>query len=391
MDFELSEELKMIQTLARDFVNDHLKSLERDTLGRNADLSDARAYLPEDTEKQLIRLAQETGLWGAGVPEEFGGAGLSVLGACLAEEELAQTAVPFNFGDVSPLLFDCNDSQMEKYFLPALNGQKRPYLALMEPDRGADISAIGLTADKDSDGYVLDGKKVSFSRPGEDYFAVVFAVTSESVSAREGITCFLVDKDAPGFSVSGDEEQTGWRSQVRTPVTLTFEQCRVTEKDILGEEGGAFNLGRKWLPARRIIRGARSLGAARRLLEEAATRAESTETFGSPIAGRTGIQAGLADIAADIHACQLIVYEAAWMADEGKSVLRDTALVKLFATQMLHRVADKVTQIYGGPPHISGLPMEQLCRGALATSATELAMELQRNIIARDILKGLRV
>ncbi len=392
MDFELSDELKMIQSLARDFVNDRLKPLERDILGRMADLSDARTYVPEETEKHLIRVAQETGLWGAGVPEELGGAGLSVLGNCLVEEELAGTAVPFNFGDVSPLLFDCNDRQMEKYFLPALNGQKRPYLALMEPDRSSDISAIGLRAEKKKDYYLLEGEKVSFSRPGKDYFALVFAVTSDSgVTAREGITCFLVDRDTPGFSVSGGEEKTGWRSQAREPMTLTYKQCRVTEEDILGEEGRAFNLGKKYLPARRIIRGARSLGVARRLLEEAATRAQSWESFGDSIAIQTGVQAGLADIAADIHACRLVVYEAAWKADEGKSIRRETALVKLFATQMLHRVADRVTQIYGGPPHIAGLPMEQLCRSALAASATELALELQRNIIARDILKGLKV
>lgn len=391
MDFELSEELKMIQSLARDFVNDRLKPLERDILGRLADLSDARTYLPEETENQLIRVAKDTGLWGAGVPEELGGAGLSVMGNCLVEEELAGTAVPFNFGDVSPLLFDCNDHQMEKYFLPALLGLKRAYLALMEPDKGTDISAIGLRAEKKKGHYLLDGEKVSFSRPGSDYFAVVFAVTSDSDAAREGITCFLVDRDTPGFTVSGGEEKTGWRSQVREPMTLTFEQCRVTGKDILGEEGRAFNLGKKYLPARRIIRGARILGVARRLLEEATKRAQSEESFGDSISERTGVQAGLADIAADIHACRLVVYEAAWKADEGKSIRRETALVKLFATQMLHRVADKVTRIYGGPPHIAGLPMEQFCRSALVASATELALELQRNIIARDILKGLKV
>jgi len=128
MDFELSEEMKMIQSLARDFVNEQLKPLERDILGRAADLSDAKMFLPGEVEEKLVKMAQEMGLWGAGVPEELGGAGLSTLGNCLIEEELAQTIIPFNFGDVTPILFDCNDRQMESYFLPALNRQRYPYL-----------------------------------------------------------------------------------------------------------------------------------------------------------------------------------------------------------------------------------------------------------------------
>src|SRR3989304_4867181 len=118
MDFDLAEELKMIQGLARDFVKDQLKPLERDLLGRAGDLSDARMFLYEETEAKLVKVAQEMGLWGASIPEELGGIGLNTLGNCLVEEELAQTVIPFDFGNVTPILFDCNDQQMEKYFLP---------------------------------------------------------------------------------------------------------------------------------------------------------------------------------------------------------------------------------------------------------------------------------
>jgi len=390
MDFEVAEELKMIQSLARDFVNDQLKPLERDILGRAADLSDAQMHLPTGTEERLIKVAKDMGLWGAGIPEELGGVGLSTLGNCLVEEELAQTVIPFNFGDVSPILFDCNDRQMESYFLPALNRQKRPYLALMEPDRGAEVSTIGMRAEKVNDYYLLNGKKVSLSRAGKDYFGVVFATTADN-GARDGVTCFLVDKDTPGFRVTGGEERTGWQSQVREPMLLVFDQCRVPAEDILGEEGKAFSLAKKWLPSRRIVRGARCIGVAQRLLEESTTQAQSWQTFGEFISGRTSIQAALSDIAVDIHACRLMVYEAAWKADKGESIRREAAMVKLFASQMIHSVADRVTHIYGGPPYVAGLPMERLCRHALATSATELALELQRSIIAKDILKGLKI
>ena len=389
MDFELSEELKMIQGLARDFVNDQLRPLERELLGRAADLSDARMYLPPETEERLVKTATDMGLWGASIPEELGGVGLSTLGNCLVEEELAQVVIPFNFGDVTPILFDGDDQQRQSYFLPALNRQKQPYLALMEPGKGTEVSTIGMRAERANGYYLLDGKKVSLSRASQDYFAVVFATTNNG--AGDEVTCFLVDKDSPGFSVIASEEKAGWQSGVREPMFLLFDHCQVPAENILGKEGKAFHLGKKWLPSRRVIRGARSVGVAQRLLEETTTRAQSWQSFGEFVSERTDIQAALSDIAMAIHACRLMVYEAAWKADKGESIRREAAMVKLFATQMIHNVADRVTHVYGGPPYAAGLPMERLCRHALATSATELAIELQRNIIAKDILKGLKV
>ncbi|MFC1916699.1 acyl-CoA dehydrogenase family protein [Chloroflexota bacterium] len=390
MDFEIPEELKMMQSLVRDFVNDQLKPLERDLMGRAADLNDAQMFLPEETEEKLVKMAQEMGLWGAGVPEELGGVGLGTLGSCLVEEELAQTVIPFNFGDVTPILFDCNAKQRETYFLPVLNRQKYAYLALMEPGKGAEFPGMETKAEKINDHYVLNGNKVSLSRAGKDYFAVVFASTAEN-GTKDGVTCFLVDKDTPGFSVRGDEERAGWQAQVRQPIFLVFDHCQVATENILGEEGKAFYLGMKWLPTRRVVRGARCVGVAQRLLEEAATQAQSWQSFGQFISKRTSIEAALADIDMFSHACRLMVYEAAWKADKGESIRHEAAMVKLFATQMIHNVADRVAHIYNGPPYTAGLPMERLCHHALAASATELALELQRSIIARDILRGLKV
>ena len=385
MDFELPEELKMIQSLTRDFVNEQLKPLERDILGRAADLNDARRYLPAETEAGLIKMVRDMGLWGIGVPEELGGVGLSTLGICLVEEELAQTVIPFTFGDVTPILFDANAEQQKKYLLPALNRQKQPYLALMEPGKGVEIPG---TADESREGkrpLPSPRGKISFSRTGNDYFAVVLA------GAGAGATCFLVDKETPGFSVTGGEEKTGWSAPLREPMSLAFDHCRVPEENILGEEGKAFQLGKKWLPQRRVIRGARCVGVARRLLDEVVTQAQSWQSFGQPVHRQTSIQAALADIAMLIHAGRLMVYEAAWKADKGEPIRRDAAMVKLYTTQMVHTVADRVAHVFNGPPYIAGLPMERLCRHALATSATELALELQRSIIARDILKGMKV
>ena len=168
MDFEIPEELKMVQSLARDFVNEQLKPLERDLLGRAADLSDAQMSLSAETEERLVKMAKDIGLWGVSVPEELGGIGLGTLGNCLVEEELAQTVIPFNLGDVTPILFDCNAEQRGKYFLPVLNRQKYAYLALMQPEKGAEISSMEMRAEKVNDYYVLSGRKASLSRTGKD-------------------------------------------------------------------------------------------------------------------------------------------------------------------------------------------------------------------------------
>ena len=392
MDFEIPEELKMVQSMVRDFVTDQLKPLERSILGRAADLSDATMYLPLGKEQELMEMVKGLGLWGTGVPEELGGAGLDTLGNCLVEEELAQTIVPFNFGDVSPLLFDCNEEQKEKYFSAVFNRQRYAYLALMEPEREAsEIERMELRAEKKDGHCVLDGKKVSLSRAGEDYFAVVFAVTQPEKGPREGVTCFLVDKGTPGFLVSGGVEKMGWEAQVREPILLVFDQCQVPTGNILGQEGNAFHLGKKWLPMRRLVRGARCVGAAQRMLDEATIQAQSWQSFGQFISGRPSVQAALADIATSIHVARLMVYEAATKADRGDSVRREAAMVKLFATQMIHSVADNAAHIFNAPAYVGGLPMEMFCRNAMAMSATNFALQLQRNIIARDILKGLKI
>jgi acyl-CoA dehydrogenase len=173
-------------------------------------------------------------------------------------------------------------------------------------------------------------------------------------------------------------------------MSLFFKGCRVVVANVLGEEGKAFHLGKKWLPQRRIVRGARCVGTARRLLDEAAAQAGSVETFGSSILKRTNIQAALADMAMHIHAARLMVYEAACSADSGRLVRRVSAMVKLYTTQLVHTVADRVAHVFNGPPYLEGLPVARLCRRALETSAAELALERQRNIVAADIMKGMK-
>ena len=392
MDFDIPEDLKMIQSLVRDFVKDQLRPLERDLLGRAAGLKDARSHLPQDTEERLVDMAKGLGLWGLGVPENLGGAGLSTLGNCLVEEELAQTAIPFSFGDVTPILFDCSEEQRDKYLPPLLEGKKKAYVALMEPGRGSDPLAMETKATRSNGRYILTGRKLSFSRVASDYFAIVFATTGqEATPARAGITCFLVDKDTEGFSVRGGDEVVGWRSQSRESLLLEFERCSISQAEVLGEEGRAFHLGEKWLPARRVVRGAKCVGAAQRLLEEAVAQAQSWQSFGQSIARKPNVEGALADIALAIHSGRLVVYHAAWEADKGELTKRDAAIVKLFTMQMIRDVADRVSHVFSGPPYVKDLPMRSLFLDPFSVDGGALGLDVQRRIIAADVLKGLKV
>jgi acyl-CoA dehydrogenase len=386
MDFNIPEDMKMVQTMARDFVKSQLIPLERQVLGRDSDLLGARQRLLPETEEKLVKMVQSMGLWGLSIPESSGGVGLSVLGTCLVEEELAKTIVPFNFGDVTPILFDCNEKQKSEYLIPVLERQKNYYLALIEPGKGIDISALEMKAEKVNGDYILNGKKVAFAKKKAD-FAVVFAVTNPQKGIRNGVTCFLVDTDVPGFLATDGEEKTGWRTQVAEPLTLVFNNCRVSADKILGEEGKAFTLGKKWLSTRRIVRGARCVGAAVRLLDVCVEHVKSWQSFGKGISDWPNIQAALSDIAIDIHAARLMVYDAAWKADAGLDIQQDAAMVKVFSTEMLKRVADRTVQVKGGPAPAMELPLETLCQSLLMQNVSERALEVQRYIIAGDILK----
>jgi len=352
-------------------------------LGRDGDPTSGQLYLPREIEGKLIKMVKEMGLWGLNLPEELGGVGLSTLGICLVEEELASTIVPFNFGDVTPILFDCSQKQREQYLIPVLEKRKRAGIALMEPGREADPAAIKTSAKKVADGYLLKGNKICLSPISDDDFAIVFAITSPEAGLKRGATCFLVDNGTPGFTIMSNGSKNG------KPASLIFKDCLVPPENILGEEGKAFYLGSKWLPSRRIARGARCVGAAGRLLDTSTEYAKTWERFGRTIDGWLSVQAALADMATDIQASRLMVQYAAWKADKGDEVTREAAMVKLFTTQMLSKAADRAVQVHGGPIYAQELPLERLCQNALLTSSVERALELQQAIIISDLMKGI--
>ncbi len=379
MDFEISEEEKLTRETARNFVKRMLLPLENDLLYKEPMLS-------KEVMDNLKKKAKETGFWGVGIPEEFGGPGESVLCLCLVEEELAQTIVPFDFGDVTPILFHCNEKQKKKYLDPAIEGTKRYSLALLEPGNTR-LESLKTRASKENGHYVIEGQKLVTQAIEIGDFVITFAVTDPEKPLREGVTCFLVDGDTQGLIASGGGEKVGGNVRLNKPIVLSFNQCKMPAENILGEIGGAFHLGAKWLPSRRIIRAARCVGVAKRLLKVCSEYAQLWDRFGRMVSEQTQTQRILADMTTDINAAMFMVYHAAWLADKGENIRREAAMVKIFATEMVNRAADRTVQLHGGPAHTEGLLVGRLCRDAISASMNEETLELQRAIIARDILR----
>lgn len=381
MDFEIPEEFRLIRETAKDFVKRRLIPLERDLLDSE------NGTLSKELIEELKKNAKEIGFFGLRVPVEFGGLGSSILCLCLVEEELAKTIIPFNFGDVTPILFHCNDDQKKKYLNPVIEGEKQYSIALLEPEESR-LTSLKTTAIKENDHYILKGRKLIMQYLNIGDFFITFAVTDPEKKLGEGVTCFLVDKDKQGLVIPKENEEAQ-KTPFATPIIIEFDQCKVSVKNILGEIGKAFQLGANWLPIRRIIRGARCVGVARRLLEICSDYAKGWEIFGRTISEQPKIQRFLAEMAADIQAARLMVYHAAWMADNGKDILRQSSMAKAFATEMLHRTIDKTVQIHGGPGFYKGLFFDRLYRNNIVSSLMEETLELQKTIIARDILRGL--
>ncbi len=382
MDFEISEEFKLICETARDFVKRGLLPLERELLDSE------HATLSKEVMDELKKKAKEIGFWGLRIPEEFGGLGTSILCLCLVEEELAKTIIPFNFGDVTPILFHCNEEQKRKYLDPAIEGSKQYSLALLESENPHPES-LKTMASKENGYYVIEGQKLVMQAIDIGDFVIAFAVTDPEKPPREGVTCFLVDRDTPGLTITGGGEKMQRQACLIEPLILNFNRCKVLAENILGEIGHAFYLGAKRLPSRRIVRAARCVGVGKRLLEVCSEYAKSWEIFGRIISGQTRVQRTLADMATDIHAARLMVYHAACMADKGEDIRREAAMVKVFATEMVNRAADQTVQLHGGPAYTKGLSVERLCRNAIAANFGEEALDLQRAIITRDILRGI--
>ncbi len=379
MDFNIPSELKVLVSSLRKFINNEIKPLEETH-------KDENECIPEEIRKKVRLKSRELGFYGADFPEEFGGGGLSNLGMALLREEIGRSGYELadsifgEAGAMSHILLACEGEQKERYLYPALRAEKLSCFALTEPNVGSDARAIETKALKDGDDFVLNGRKHFISNGPYADFAIVFAVTDK---ATRGITCFLVDKGTPGFSLGGINKNMGGGDRLGE---LIFEDCRVPPENVLGKVGEGLLLALKRVGEGRLRLAAFFIGMADRCLQLALDYAKQRVQFGKPIAQYQAIQWMLVDMSVDIHASRMMLYHATWKADQGLDIIRESGMVKLHASEMLCRAADKALQIHGGMGYMKECPIEGIYRKARASRIGEGTSEIQRILLARRLL-----
>lgn len=379
MHLRLTEEQKMVQQTIRKFVEKELIPLENDVLKNERE---GRPGISEEKLKELQLKAKEAGFWGINTPEEYGGADLGQMMMAIVLMEISKTFVPFFFGgSADNILYYGNEEQKQKYLIPTINGDKKSCFAMTEPGAGSDTRNIKMTAVKDGNEWVLNGEKTFITGGNEADFVMVIAVTDKD-KGPEGVTCFIVDRDM------------GWESEyIHTmgewgPASLFFDNVRVPEENILGEVNGGYKLGLEWIGFARWVVGARAVGAAERLLQMAIDYSKERETFGKPIADRQAIQWQIADSAVEIEAAKWLVLNAAYTLDAGEDNRHLASMAKLYGSNMGNNVVDRVLQIHGGMGYTRELPIERWYREARLWRIYDGTDEIQRLIIARNLLKG---
>jgi acyl-CoA dehydrogenase len=344
----------------------------------------------DEIPRALIDEMARLGLFGLQFSEEFGGSGLGRLGYVVAVEQLARSnAAYWNvIGGSSGLCGTAIDlggaDELKSRYLPDIaSGRKIGAYALSEPGAGSDAAALQTTGTRDGDVYVLRGAKTFITNaPIADVFAVFFTV--DRAAGAKGITAAVVERATPGLDIGPNDAKMGLRGS--TTAQLYFHDARVPAAQRIGEEGRGFVTALATLDLGRIGLAAHAVGAAQRLLEASTAHARSRTQFGRPIAANQAIQWMLADAATEIHAARLMVYDAAYRADRGERVTQRAAMAKLFATEMLGRVADAAVQIHGGMGYMKELWIERAYRDARIYRIYEGTSEIQRLVIASGLL-----
>jgi acyl-CoA dehydrogenase len=382
VDFDLPEDLRLLQETVRRFVDRELIPIEMAAM-------DGPDLKPE-IRASLEAKARDLGLWLPEVPEEYGGQGLGLLGMAVIWAELARTIAlpprgPGIFGpDVRPVLFMLDAAQKEKYLLPVLSGQKKTAFAQTEPDAGTDPGAIRTTAVRRGDHYVLNGTKRFISHAAAADFLQVVASTDPAKGSRGGLRMFLVDMDTPGVSITRKTE----KMMGDVTYELAFEDARVPAENLIGGEGDGMRLGQAWIASGRIYQACRGLGVAQRCIELAAGYAKQRVTFGAPLSDRQAVQFMIADSFMEHEVGQAYVYRTAWNADHAKLARHETFITKIFCTELGFRVADRCMQIHGGMGLAMEMPIQKMWRDARSFMITEGAVEVMRMALAREVLKA---
>jgi len=384
MDFALSTEQQMIVDTVRRFVEQELYPHEAEIERKGA--------VPRELGSEIQEKCLKLGFYAANMPEDIGGGGLNHLDFTLLERELGRASMALGvfFGRPSGILLACEGEQRERYLLPAVRGEKIDCLAMTEPGAGSDVRGMKCAARKSGDDWIVNGSKHFISHGDIADFAIVFVATGEEQTAqgpKKKITCFLVDRDTPGFDVLPGYNSVSHRGYQNC--ILTFEDCRLPASQILGQVHQGFDIANEWLYATRISVAAASVGRARRAFDLAVEYAAEREQFGQKIGRFQGVSFKLADMITQIDAADLMTLSAAWRLDQSLPANREIASAKLFATEMLSFVTDEAIQIFGGMGLMDDLPLERLWRDARVERIWDGTSEIQRHIISRELLRPL--
>jgi len=384
LDIVLSHENEMILQTVRLFMEKEIFPHE--------DEVDRLGYVPEELGRQIEQQSIEAGLYSANLPESVGGGGLDYTSMALIEREYGKTSHALHswIGRPTELLMACQGEQVERYLMPCVTAQKRELFALTEPEAGSDIMSMKTNAKRDGDDWILNGSKHFISGPVMPDFAIVFAATGVDETPRgprKRISAFLVDVGVDGFEIREGNRCVSYRGY--NTYQLYFSNVRLGKNQLLGEEGKGLELSGKWLGMGRIWVGATCCGKAERLYQLAVDWAANRKQFGKPIGQFQATGFKLADMAIGIKTADLLVMNAVEKADAGTMEDADAAMVKVYCSEMLNRVADDTVQIYGGMGLMEELPIQRLWRDSRLERIWDGTSEIQRHIITRSILRPL--
>jgi alkylation response protein AidB-like acyl-CoA dehydrogenase len=372
--FEFTDEQKMLREMVRDFVNAELKPV--------AHRIDEEERIPPE----LIQKIKDLGLLGAVFPPEYGGGGFGEVGYCLMQEEIGRgcmsTATFVGAHEsigANAIYIGGSEFLKKKYLVPLAEGKKVCAFALTEVLAGSDSFNLRTRAHPDGNDWVINGEKIWITNGGIADIVSVFARTDR------GITGFVVETTMKGFAAGPPEKKMGIRGSTTSPIT--FDNVRVPKENMIGDDGRGFIVAMKTLDAGRLGLGAACTGAAKELLELSAKYAKERKQFDVPIAQFEAIQFMLAEMSMLIFGMETMVYRTAAMYDEGKSISREAATVKLFCSESLDKVADMAVQIHGGMGYSRELPIERFYRDSRINRIFEGTNEIQKVVIAREVLK----
>jgi len=380
MDIELSEEQRQVRDLCRQFADEELRP--------NARKWDAEHHFPREAVKKL----GEMGLLGVAVPPEWGGAGMDNVCYALAMEEISRgcagTGVIMSVNNslyCDPVLKFGTDEQKRVFLTPFARGEKLGAFALTEPMSGSDAAEMRTTATRRGGDYVLNGTK-NFITNGPQADAILVFTITDRAKAHRGITAFLVPADTKGFTRGKPDEKVGIRAS--GSCSLFFEEVVLPERYRLGGEGDGFKVAMQTLDGGRIGIAAQALGIARAAHEEALAYAKERKAFGQAITQFQAIQFMLADMATELDAARLLVWRAATLKDRGVRHSAESAMAKLYASEMCERVTSKAIQVHGGYGYVKEYDVERHWRDSRITEIYEGTSEIQRLVIAASVLKG---